>query len=211
MMKLFFSPGACSLAPHILLNEVGGGYETYKVDLAAKKLANGEDFLKVNPKGQVPTLQTEDGKILTENAVILGYIADTFPHKNVLPANGTWERYKANEWLNFVATEVHKSMGSLFATDRVYPDKAVAEQVKTAIKGLVAKKLDYVNTHLAQNEFLTGKNFCAADAYLFTVLGWSGMLKIDLTPFAHIQTFQKRMMERPAVQRAMQAEGLIKA
>lgn len=209
MMKLFFSPGACSMSPHIVLEEVGAKYEIYKIDMKNKTLPNGEDFKKINPKGQVPTIQTEDNKVLTEGAVIVQYISDTYPQKNVLPAWGTWERTKANEWLNYIGSELHKTMGAWFGIERLYTDPNTISQVKVVTQKMTAMKFDYLDNHLKDNDFLMGKEFSAPDAYLFTVLSWHKALQMDLSKWPNLAAFDQRMKARPSVQKAMQAEGLI--
>lgn len=208
MMKLYFSPGACSLNPHIVLNEVGAPYEMERVDLKAKKTQKGEDFLKINPKGQVPTFQTEDGKILTEGAVIVQYIADKYPEKNMMPKWGTWERYKANEWLNYVATEIHKNMGTMFAVDRMITNKEGNEEFKNSMRDGLGKKFDYLSSHLSNNTFLMGSQFCAADAYLYTVLSWHAYLKLDMTKWPKLMGYMEQIQTRPAVRATLKAEGL---
>lgn len=208
-MKLFIAPGACSMAPHILLEEVGASFETYKVDLRAKKLANGDDFLKINPKGQVPTLQTESGDILTECAVILQYISDQYPASNGLPAAGTWKRYQAQEWLNYISTEVHKTMGYFFAINRLYTDNTVADQVREATRLVTAQKFDYLSKHLDSHSFLMGNEFSAPDAYLFTVLNWHRFLGMDISKWPTLKNYMEKMAARPSCQKAMKAEGLV--
>lgn len=209
-MKLYFMPGACSLSPHIVLKEIGAQFEAVRVtNKDGKKTIENGDFSKVNPKGQVPTLQTDDGKILTEGAVIVQYIADKYPEKNLLPKWGTWERYKANEWLNFVASELHKNLGILFGLDRTVTNAEGNAQFREGMKQNLAKKFDFLSEHFKTNQFLMGHQFTAADAYLFTVLSWHGMVKVDLTPWPQLLGFMERMKSRPTVQAAMKAEGLI--
>jgi glutathione S-transferase len=209
MMKLYFSPGACSLAPHILLTAVGAGYETNRIDMKTKTTANGEDFAQINPKSQVPVLITKEGKTLTENAVILGYIADQFPEKNLMPKQGTWERYQANEWLNFVATELHKGLGFLFHADRVLPEKTANEELKKNYKESLGRKFEVLSQHLKTQPFMLGQNFSAVDAYAFTILNWHGMLKIDLTKWPVLMGYMEKVKALPAVHSAMKAEGLL--
>lgn len=209
-MELFFSTGACSLAPHILLNEVSGNYKLHKVDMATRKTDTGLEFASVNPKNQVPTLKLENGEILTENAVVLQHIADKYPEKNLLPKWGTWERTKANEWLNFVATEIHKGMGIFFALDRLMSNQEAKEEFRKNQTAALGKKFSYLSEHLSKNQFLLGNHFTAPDAYLFTILNWHGFLKIDLTPWPHLMGYMERVKSRPAVQAAMRKEGLIK-
>ena len=209
MMKLYFSPGACSLAQHIVLAEVGAQYETVMVNMKTKTLMSGEDYHKINPKSQVPALQTNDGQILTENAVILQYLAEQYPEKDLLPKYGSWERYHANEWLNYVATEIHKGMGLLFAVDRVITNKEGNEEMKKNWKAGLGKKFDYLSQHLQKQPFMLGSKFSVVDAYLFTILNWHGMLKVDLTPWPVLMGYLEKVKSRPAVQQAMKAEGIL--
>ena len=201
-MKLYFSPGACSLAPHIALEEAGIPFEAVKVDLRTHKLADGTDYYTINPKGYVPLLELDNGERLSEVAVILQYIADRKPG-TLAPAFGTFERYRVMEWLNYIATEVHKQYGPLF-----YPDTPDATKDKQ--RATLAKRFDLLVTTLAKQPYLTGESFTVADAYLFTVVNWSGMLKFDLSRWPALQQFQKRVAERPKVHAALKAEGLVK-
>jgi len=197
-MKLYFSPGACSFAPHIALREAKLPYEPVKVDLRAHKLADGTDYYSINPKGYVPVLELDDGTRLTEVAVILQYIADRAPG-TLGPAFGTLERYRLMEWLNFVATEIHKQYSPLW-----YPD--TPDATKEAQRAKLAKRFAYLSEILEKQPYLTGSNFTIADAYLHTILNWSGTLKIDLTSFPVLQQYQQRIAERPAVVDAQKAE-----
>ena len=201
-MKLYYSPGACSLAPHIALAEAGIAFELIKVDLRTHKLADGTDYYTINPKGYVPLLELDNGERLSEVAVILQYIADRKPG-TLAPAYGTFERYRVMEWLNFIATEVHKQYGPLW-----YPD--TPEATKEKQRATLAKRFDFIVTALAKQPYLTGESFTIADAYLFTVVNWSGMLKFDLSRWPALQQFQKRVAERPQVHAALKAEGLVK-
>lgn len=202
-MKLYYAPGACSLAPHIALNEAGLAHDAVKVDLRTHKLADGTDYATINPKGYVPLLELDDGTRLSEVAVLLQYIADRKPG-TLAPAFGGVERYRLMEWLNFVATEIHKQFGPLWYPDTPQPtrDKQLA---------LLAKRFGYVDGVLAAQPYLTGDKFTIADAYLFTVVNWSGMLKVDLTPWPALQKFQARVAARPKVHATLVAEGLAKA
>ena len=203
-MKLYYAPGACSLSPHIALREAGLPVELVKVDLRAKKTEGGDDYLAINPKGSVPAVRLDDGEVLTEAAVIVQRIADQAPGKKLAPANGTKERVRLQEWLNYIASEVHKGIGQLF-------NPAMPEDYKTAVKnGLAARQLPYLEKALTGRDYLLG-DFSAADGYLFTVLNWTNIHKIDLSAFPNIQAFMKRVAARPAVQEAMKAEGLLKA
>lgn len=199
-MKLYYSPGACSQAPHIALIETGLPFELVKVDLATKRLDSGEDYLGINPKGAVPALGLDDGGILTENAVVLQYIADRAPDARLVPPFGTIARYRLLEWLNYIATELHKGFAPLFHPAGSEADKAAARDSLTA-------KFDYVAAELGDGPFLTGADFTIADAYLFVVLRWSRIFHIDLARWPALAAFVARVAERPAVQAALHAEG----
>lgn len=200
-MKLYFSPGACALASQIVLREIGSKFDLVKVDLRAKQTEGGDDYFKVNPKGYVPTLQTDKGETFTEGAVILQYLADQAPDKKLFPKFGTTERYHAMEWLNFVATELHKGIGGLFAL-------GVNDAAKKTVVEKLAPRFQYLNDHLAKNQFILGKEFSIVDAYAFNVLGWTGFLKVDMSAYPAILGFMERVMGRPTVQAAREAEGL---
>ena len=202
-MKLYYSPGACSLAPHIALSEAGLSYDAVKVDLRKHVLADGTDYTTINPKGYVPLLELDDGQRLSEAAVILQYIADRKPG-SLAPAAGTMERYRVMEWLNFIATELHKQFGPLW-----YPDTPEATRDKQ--RATLAKRFDHVSKTLATQPYLTGEAFGIADAYLFTILNWAGMLKVDLSPWPSLQKFLARVAARPQVHAVLVAEGLVKA
>ena len=202
-MKLYYMPAACSLAPHIALREAGLPFDLELVD-RSKKTKSGDDYMSINPKGSVPALRLDDGKVLTEAAVIQQYIADQAPAKQLAPAAGTAERYRLQEWLNYIASEVHKGIGQLF--NPAMPD----DYKETVKKGLASKQFPYLEKALAGQDYLTGK-FTVADGYLFTVLNWTKLHKIDLSAFPNVTAFMKRVAERPAVQEAMKAEGLLKA
>jgi glutathione S-transferase len=201
-MKLYYSPAACSLAPHIALSESGLAYDIVKVDLRTHKLADGTDYYTINPKGYVPLLELDNGERLSEVAVILQYIADRRPG-TLAPAFNTIERYRLMEWLNFIATELHKQFGPLWHAET--PD-ATKETQRAAL----AKRLALISKTLENQPYLTGESFTVADAYLFTVVNWSHHLKVDLAPFPALQAFQARVAVRPRVQAAMKAEGLIR-
>jgi glutathione S-transferase len=204
-MKLYYSPGACSLAPHIALREAGLPVELVKVDLAAKKTESGADFLAVNPKGQVPTLGLDDGEILTEVAVTLQYIADQAPATKLAPALGTRERYRLAEWLNYVATELHKGFGPLWKPNTPAEYKAIVKEIN------LAKQFAYLDKQFAGRDFLAGSSFTIADAYLFAILNWTKFHQIDLGKYPNVQAFMERVAARPAVKQALTAEGLLKA
>ena len=203
-MKLYYMPGACSLAPHIAFREAGLPFDLEKVDGCTKKTAGGDDYTAINPKGSVPAVKLDDGQVLTEAAAIQQYIADKAPTKKLAPAAGTPERYRLQEWLNYVASEVHKGIGQLF--NKAMPD----DYRETVKKALATRQLPYLEKALAGREYLMD-HFTVADGYLFTVLNWTKFHNIDLTPYPNISAFMKRVAARPAVQEAMKAEGLLKA
>jgi glutathione S-transferase len=203
-MKLYFSPGACSLSPHIVLREAGLAFDTEKVDLGSKKTASGADYKTINPKGSVPALQLDDGQVLTEGPAIVQYLADLVPEKQLAPAMGSMERYRLIEWLNFISTELHKGFSPLFNPKTPDATKSMAQEALAARFDLVAAKLE-------QSEYLTGSQFTVADAYLFTVTRWSQYVGIDLGRWPALQRYLERVAARPAVNAALLAEGLIKA
>lgn len=202
-MKLYFSPGACSLAPHIALAEASLPHTAVKVDLRKHVTQDGTDFYAINPKGYVPFLDLEDGNALSEVAVILQHIADQKPG-TIAPAFGSFDRYKTMEWLNFIATELHKQFGPLW-----YP--TTPEATRLGQKEKLAKRFEHIEKTLASQPYLTGNAFSIADAYLFTVLRWAAPLKVDLEPFPLIQQYMARIESRAAVQKVLAAEGLLKA
>ena len=201
-MKLFLKPGACSLASHIVLEEIGRPYETEAVDLAKKVTASGADFWAINPKGYVPALLLDDGDLLTEGPAILQYLADQAPELNLAPANGSKARYQLQSWLAFIATEVHKNFTPFF-------NPAATPEMKELARANLQRRLGYVNDQLAGRDFLMGDTFSVADAYLFTVVGWAKFVQLDLSAWPHLIAFQGRVAARPATQRALKAEGLI--
>jgi glutathione S-transferase len=201
-MKLYYAPGACSLASHIALHETGLPFEIDKLNVPTKTTSSGEDFMQINPKGYVPTIRLDDGTFLTEGAAILQYIADQNPGSGLAPKAGTMERYRLQEWLNFIATEIHKSFSPLF-------NKAATDDVITNARNMLTKRLGYVESQLANRLYLMGDCFTVADAYLFVVTGWSSHVSFDLGPFPRIKEYMARIAARPAVQAAMKAEGLI--
>ena len=202
-MKLYYSPGACSLSPHIALLEAGLPYDLVKVDLRAKKLENGDDYLKVNPKGQVPALQLDSGELVTEGPVIVQMIADT-AGRDLAPARDSTERYKLLEWLNFITTEVHKNFGPIFSP-------VLADDAKAFFKDRVMGKFKYVDSQLAGRDYLMGKQFTVADGYLFTMLSWADRMKFDLSAMPNLLAYKARVAARPKVQEALSKEGLLKA
>jgi glutathione S-transferase len=201
-MKLYFSPGACSLAPHILIQETGAPAETIKVDLRAKQFGDGQSFLAVNPKGSVPTLEISTGEILTEGPILAQYICDQAGRTDLMPAAGTLARYRVMEWQNYISTELHKSYSPLFnpAADAV-TKQFFAQALRT--------KYTWLSTQLEGRSYLTGDTFTAADAYLFVVTNWAKLVGIDLSDLAPLQAFMGRVASRPAVQAALKAEGLL--
>jgi glutathione S-transferase len=201
-MKLYYAPGACSQAPHIALREAGLPVELVKVEFPSKRLPSGEDYYAINPKGAVPALQLDDGSVLTENAVLLQYVADRAPKADLIPPFGTMARYHLLEWLNYIATELHKGFGPLW-------NPATPEEFKQATRELVGKKFDYVQERLGDGPYLTGGRFTIADAYIFVILGWTGMHQIDLARWPGLTAFRARVAERPAVRAALDAEGLV--
>jgi glutathione S-transferase len=201
-MKLYFSPGACSLSPHIVLHEAGLAHTSEKVDLRTKQTAGGADFRSINPKGYVPALETDSGAILTEGPAIVQYLADLAPDKSLAPAQGTMERYQMISWLNFIATEIHKNYSPLF-------NPASSDEQKTNSLANLQHRYKHVNSTLDGRDYLGGEGFSVADVYLFVVTNWAGRVKLDLSAFPHLLAFQQRIASRPAVQQAMRAEGLI--
>ena len=200
-MKLYYAPGACSMAPHIVALEAGHKLDYVKVDIPNKKTEGGDDYWKVNFKGYVPTLQLDNGELLTEVGVICQYLSDQKPESGLAPKAGTMERYRLMEWLNFVAAEVHKQIGALF-NPKYTPEM---KEVQLAVIGRRLKPLDAA---LAGKQYLMGDKFSAADAYLFTILNWTKGLKIDLSAWPNIKAYFERVGQRSKVQETMKAEGL---
>ena len=203
-MKLYYSPGACSLSPHIALLEAGLPHDLVKVDLRAKKLENGDDYLKVNPKGQVPALALDSGELVTEGPVIVQMIADRASGKNLAPARDSTERYQLLEWLNFITSELHKNFGPMFSP-------VLADDAKAFFKDRVMGKFKYVDSQLAGRDYVMGKQFTVADAYLFTMLNWAERLKFDISGLPNLVAYKARVGARPKVQEALTKEGLMKA
>jgi glutathione S-transferase len=203
-MKLYYSPGACSLSPHIVAREAGIPVDLKKVDLKTKTLAEGgASYLAVNGKGYVPALGLDDGGLLTEGPAIVQYMADQKPDSGLAPKAGTKERLQLQEWLNFISTELHKAMGTFFNP------KAPADW-KAAVTERLGVRLDYVAKELTGKQYLMGDKFSVADAYLFTILNWAPMVKFDMSRWPAITEYQKRVGQRPKVQEALKAEGLVK-
>lgn len=202
-MKLYYSPGACSMSPHIVLHEAGLPHETVMVSTKSHKLQDGTDYYGINPLGYVPFLVLDNDDTLHEGPAIVQYLADLAPEKNLAPANGTVARYHLQEWLNFISTEVHKGFSPLFSP-------ATPEDFKPVLLGNLFKRLSWVNEQLANKSYLMGDQFTVADAYFFTVTGWAQFVGLDISELQHLQAYRERILARPAVQAAMKAEGLLK-
>jgi glutathione S-transferase len=202
-MKLFFSPGACSLSPRIALLEAGLSFTSQKVDTKTKQLDGGGDFWAINSKGYVPVLQLDNGEFLTEGPAIVQYIADQKPESGLAPKAGTMERYRLQETLNFITSEIHKGFSPLF-------DPAQSADVKQGFKDKLGKRFDWLSTQLTGKDYLMGATFTVADGYLFTVLNWGQWVGIDLAKWPVLAAYQARVSARPKVQEALRAEGLIK-
>jgi glutathione S-transferase len=202
-MKLYYAPGACSLSPHIVSREAGIPVELKKVNLKDKVVEGGADFRTVNGKGYVPALELDNGQVLTEGPVIVQYLADQKPESGLAPKAGSFERYRLQEWLNFITAEIHKGFSPLFKPNT--PD-----EYKKIVRENLAGRFDWLNQQLAGKDYLMGKSFSVADAYLFTVLTWTKPLQIDLGKWPNVAAFLARVSARPKVKEAMKAEGLIK-
>ena len=202
-MKLYFSPGACSLSPHIVAREAGLPITLVRVDTKGKKTITGDDYLSINGKGYVPLLELDDGTRLTEGPAIVQYLADRAPQKKLAPANGTIERYKLQEWLNFITSELHKQFSPLF-------DPSMPEDAKAKFRDKIAARFDWVVAQLGDKPYLTGEDFTVADAYLFTVANWTKYTGIDLAHWPLLQAYMARVAARHAVQAALKEEGLLK-
>lgn len=202
-MELYFSPGACSLASHIALREAGLDFDLKKVDTKTKKLEGGGDYYSITPKGYVPALRLDDGQVLTEGTAIMQFIADQAKGAKIAPAAGTLARARLQEWLGYVNSEFHKSFGPLF-------NPAATEDMKKSAIEAITKRLDFLEKALAGREYLLDDGFSVADGYLFTILGWTRFVKIDLSKWPTLAAYATRIGARPAVQAAMKAEGLIK-
>jgi glutathione S-transferase len=202
-MKLYYSPGACSLSPHIVLLEAGLAFEPVLASTKTHQLADGTDYYTINPRGYVPLLELDSGERLTEGPAIVQYVADQVPAKHLAPPNGTFERSRLQEWLNFITSELHKGIGSLF-------NPAMPEEFKVVMRARGTGRLQWVDQQLNGKDYLMGDTFSVADAYLFTVTNWTGRVGIDISGMKNLSAFQARMAARPAVRAAMQAEGLLK-
>ncbi|MFT3770598.1 MAG: glutathione transferase GstA [Minicystis sp.] len=202
-MKLYYSPGACSLSPHIVLREAGYEFDLERVDLRSKQLKGGGDFTQINDKGMVPTLQLDDGQVLTEGPAIVQYLADHKPDAGLVPKAGTMDRYRLAEWLNYISTELHKGFTPLFTP-------TTPDSYKPLAKEALFKKFDLLQKRLEGKQWVMGEHFTVADAYLFTVLGWTKFVDIDLARWPTLVAFTERVAARPAVLAALVAEGLVK-
>ncbi len=202
-MKLYYSPGACSLSPHIVLKESGLAFEAIAAPTKTHKLADGTDYYTINPLGYVPYLVLDDGRTLHEGPAIVQYIADQVPDKQLAPANGSWERYKLQEWLNTIGTELHKGFSPLFTP-------AMPAEAKEMAKTRLASRLSWFDGELAGKTYLMGDTFTVADAYLFVVAGWGKHVGVDTSDLNHLSALMARVAARPAVQDALRAEGLLK-
>lgn len=200
-MKLYFSPGACSLAPHIVLRELGLPHRRIKVDLTAGKTENGADYRRINGKGYVPALELDSGEVLTEAAVLLQYLADQAPAAGLIPPAGSIDRYRLQEWLNFIATEIHKGFGPLWKADSTDDEKA-------RVRARLGARLDWLAKQLEGRDYLAGR-FSIADAYLFTILNWGQWTGVDLARWPVLKDYVERVGARPKVTEALRAEGLL--
>jgi glutathione S-transferase len=201
-MKLYFSPGACSLSPHIVLVESGLPFELERVDLPAKKTASGADYWQINPKGYVPAIVLDDGQVLTEGPAIVQYIADLVPHKRLAPPAGTMERYCLQEFLNFITSELHKGFSPLF-------NPKLPEDWRIVVKELLGRRIGVVAKQLEGKAYLMGDTFTVADAYLFTILRWTKGAQIDLAQWSGLQDYMDRVAARPAVHESLRVEQLL--
>ncbi len=207
-MKLYYSQGACSLAPHIVLEELGIPYTAQQV-VMDKGENERPEFLKLNPMGAVPILELSNGEAITEGVAIQQYLADLKPEMNLAPRNGTFERVRLQEWLNFISTELHKSVGGLFAVAAYAQNPAAQEEVKKNMVEMAGKKLDIADKKLGTKKFVLGDTYSVADAYLFTIFGWTNYVGLKADKWPNLVAHSKRMMERPAVRRTMEIEDLL--
>ncbi len=202
-MKLYYSPGACSLSPHIALHEAGLAYTPVLASTKSHKLQDGTDYYTINALGYVPLLELDNGERLREGPAIVQYIADQVPDKQLAPANGTLARYRLQEWLTFIGTELHKGFSPLF-------NPATPEEYKPLVRERLLQRLQWVDSQLAGKQYLMGDQFTVADGYLFTVTNWTQPTKLDISGLANLAAYRERVGARPAVQAAMKAEGLLK-
>jgi glutathione S-transferase len=201
-MKLYFAPGACSLSPHIVASELGQKVDLVQVDLQKKQTKDGKDFSQINPKGQVPALETDDGDVITEGPVIVQYLGDKTSGSKVVPPQGSKERYKVQEWLNFIGTELHKSFGPLFRP-------TTPDAYKQISKDNISNKFKFVDSKLAGKQYLMGDTFTAPDAYLYVMTRWAKRMEMDLNQWPNLKAFGERVEARPKVQETLKAEGLL--
>jgi len=206
-MKLYYAKGACSLAPHIILEEIGKPYEVSLVNFSENQVPEG--FMEANPMGAVPVIITDKGEALTEGAVILQYLADQHPNTKLAPPAGTMERYRLMEWLNFIATEIHKGFNPLFTVEYVTKDEKAQKEIEAFATRNLAAKFDLIVKKLDSKKFLMGDQYTVADAYLFTILNWKSWFDMDLSKWPALNEYMERVKSRPATQRAMKAEGLL--
>ena len=211
-MKLYYSPGACSLAPHIVMAELNMAYELEAVNTQTKMTDNGDNFLNINKKGAIPALKMDNGEILTEGAIISQYLCDSMEAPTTMcPKFGTLERVRMSEWMNFIATDIHKSFSPLFGVKfGTYTNDTTKNDITEFATKNLTNKMTFVSEKLGNNDFLTGKNFTIADAYLFTCLNWAKIVGFDYSNFSNITNFMNKVSERPAVMKAMKEEGLLK-
>jgi glutathione S-transferase len=200
-MKLFYSPGACSQAPHIILNETHANFELVKVDFATKTTEDGEDFNKINPNGYVPALQLDNGEVLTEGVAIMQYLADLKPATDIAPKNATFARAKLQEKLNYLTSELHKGFAPLFGNN--------SDEVKNGARENLVAKFNYLDSHLASNDYINGDKYSVADAYLFVIANWTKMTGIDLSKWKNVSLLVNKVFNRDAVQKTLHDEGLI--
>ncbi|SEM88372.1 glutathione S-transferase [Stigmatella aurantiaca] len=203
-MKLYYTPGACSQSPHIVLRESGLKFELEKVDLRSHKTEKGADYYSINPKGYVPALQLDNGQVLTEGPAIVQYIADQKPETKLAPTAGSFERARMQEWLNFIGTELHKTFSPMF-------NPAIAPEAKQAALDKLSKRFEFVAKHLEGKQFLLGEHLTGADTYLFVVLSWAKNMGPDIAQWPSLKAFHERVSARPAVKAALEAEGLLKS
>lgn len=207
-MKLFYKAGACSLAAHIVMAELNMAYELEAVDLQNKTCASG-DFYKINAKGSVPALLMDSGEVLTECAVISQYLADQSIESTLLPKLGTIDRYRCLEWMNYIATDIHKNFGPFFSLERMMKNTEGKNEFKTSAMELLKNKVAHASEKLAANDYLLGKEFTIADAYLFTCLGWGKYIGLDIGQWPNLAAYSQRVSQRPAVLKALKEEGLL--
>lgn len=201
-MQLYWFPGSCSLAPHIVLRAIGAEFDLVKVDLFTKALENGESYLTVNPRGALPALQMDNGEVLTEAAVIMQYLADLKPEAGLVAPAGSLERYRQQEWLNYLASDLHKAFSVLISP-------AAPDDFKAVIQGQLAERLARIDAHLQQEDYLSGGRFSIADCYLFVITNWAAYASVDLAPWPALNRYRDRIGGMAAVQAAMKAEGLV--